>query len=55
MGYNPHEDVCEWFDFECICKYHRNVYLWKDFNNFRSGKKFTPKPYTNGDTLLSVV
>jgi len=19
MGYNAHEHVCEWFDFECIC------------------------------------
>jgi hypothetical protein len=20
MGYNPHEHVCEWFDFEYMCK-----------------------------------
>jgi hypothetical protein len=25
MGYNPHEHVCEWFDFECMCKNDRNV------------------------------
>jgi hypothetical protein len=35
MGYNPHEHVCEWFDFECMCKNDRNVYLWKDSNNLR--------------------
>jgi hypothetical protein len=34
LGYNPHANVCEWFDFECMCKNDRNVYLWKDFNNF---------------------
>jgi hypothetical protein len=28
MGYNPHENVCEWFDFECMCKNDRNVHLW---------------------------
>ena len=27
MGYNPHEHVCELFDFECMCKNDRNVYL----------------------------
>jgi hypothetical protein len=21
MSYNPHENVCEWFDFECMCLY----------------------------------
>jgi len=25
MGYNPHEHVCEWFDFECVCKNNRNA------------------------------
>ena len=48
MGYNPHANVCEWFDFECMCKNDRNVYLWK-------GKKITSNPYTNGYTLLSAV
>jgi hypothetical protein len=48
MGYNPHEHVCEWFDFECMCTNYRNVYLWKDFNNLI---KSTLKPYSNGDTL----
>jgi hypothetical protein len=30
-----YENVCEWFDFECMCKNDINVYLWKDLNNFR--------------------
>ena len=30
----------------------RNIYLWKDFNNFQ--QKITSKLYTNGDTLLHV-
>jgi hypothetical protein len=34
MGYNPREHVCELFDFECMHKNDRNVYMWKDFNNF---------------------
>jgi hypothetical protein len=29
MGYNPHEHVCELFDFECMCKNDRNVYCEK--------------------------
>jgi hypothetical protein len=53
MGYNPCEHV---FDFECMCKNDRNVYIWKDFNNFWFIEiKFTSIPYTDGDTLLSVV
>ena len=27
MGYNPHANVCECFDFECMCKNDRNVIL----------------------------
>ena len=34
MGYNPREHVCELFDFECIHKNDRNVYMLKDLNNF---------------------
>ena len=30
MGYNLHEHVCELFDFECMCKNDRNVYMLKD-------------------------
>jgi hypothetical protein len=30
MGYNPHEHVCELFDFECMRKNDRNVYMLKD-------------------------
>jgi hypothetical protein len=33
MGCNPYEHVCEWFDFECMCKNDRNVYLWKDIKS----------------------
>jgi hypothetical protein len=29
MGNNPHEHVCELFDFECMCKNDRTVYIWK--------------------------
>jgi hypothetical protein len=32
MGYNPHEHVCELFDFECMRENDRKVYMWKDFN-----------------------
>jgi hypothetical protein len=42
MGYSPREHVCELFYFECMHKNDRNV-------------KFTSKPYTDGDTLPSVV
>jgi len=38
MSYNAREHVCELFDFEFICKNDRNVYMWKDFNNFRLWK-----------------
>ena len=51
--YNPHANVCEWFDFECMYKNDRKIYLWKDFNNF--GKKITSNPYTNGDKLLNAI
>jgi hypothetical protein len=27
MNYNPHEDDCEWFDFDSMCKNDRNAYL----------------------------
>jgi hypothetical protein len=27
MGYNPIEHVCELFDFECMRKNDRNVYM----------------------------
>ena len=55
MGYNPRENVCELFDFECTRKNDKNVYMWKCFNNFIE-IKFTSKPYTDGvDTLRSVV
>jgi hypothetical protein len=30
----PCEHVCELFDFECMHKNDRNVYVLKDFNNF---------------------
>ena len=33
MGYNPPEHVCEWYDFECMCKNDRNVYrklIWSN-------------------------
>ena len=53
MGYNPHGQVCEWFDFGCMCKNDKSAYLWKDFNNLEI--KFTSKPYTNGYILLSFV
>ena len=36
MGYNPHANVCEWFDFECKLPVI----------------KFTSKSYTDGDTVL---
>jgi hypothetical protein len=29
------EHVFELFDFECMRKNDRNIYMWKDFNNFR--------------------
>jgi len=52
MGYNPHEHVCEWYDFECMCKNNRNAYLGKDFKLLVIEIKFTSKPYTNGDISL---
>jgi hypothetical protein len=41
MGYNPHEHVCK-----CL--------FVKRFKNLPV-IKFTSKPYTNGDKILSVV
>jgi hypothetical protein len=35
MGYDPREHVCELFDFECMPKNDRNVYMSNLFNNFR--------------------
>lgn len=51
MGYNPREHVCELFDFECMRKNDRNVIMWNPVIEI----KFNSKPYTDGDTLLSVI
>jgi hypothetical protein len=47
MGYNPHANVCELFDFETT-----QLLLWEKILT-TSGKKITSIPYSNGDTLLS--
>ena len=47
MGYNPHANVCEWFDFETT-----QWLLWENMLT-TSGKQITSKPFSNGDTPLS--
>ena len=39
MGYNPRDHVCELFDFECMRKNDRNVYMWKDLTTSDYGNQ----------------
>jgi hypothetical protein len=34
MGYNPHEHVCEWFDFECHYFYSHCILYFQHFRSF---------------------